>query len=44
MKKEYLSPDFEVLSVELKDVLYVSVTEPTLPEIIGGGDEDETQF
>ena len=40
MKKEYIAPDLELIEYRLhKDILVVSPTEETIPEIIVGGGE-----
>ena len=38
MKKNYIAPDLEVVAYRMRDILVVSPTEETIPEIIGGGD------
>lgn len=41
MKNEYVSPEFEVLKVDMiEDVLQTSPLESQIPSTIGGGGED----
>ncbi|MBQ5347697.1 MAG: hypothetical protein IIU39_06595 [Ruminococcus sp.] len=40
MKKEYVSPEFDLFKVTLEDVILASILEETIPEIIGGDEEE----
>lgn len=40
MRKEYVTPELETVKFDLMDVLSASPTEATIPEIIGGDDDD----
>lgn len=47
MKKVYESPEMTVIKVYMGDTLLVSITEETIPEVIGGGgggDEEIISF
>ena len=37
MRKEYITPELEVVKITMKDVIMASIIEETLPEVIGGG-------
>lgn len=39
MKKEYLSPEFDIFKVTLEDVILASILEDPIPSDIGGDDE-----
>ena len=40
MRKEYVTPELETVKFTLRDVILASITEETLPEVIGGDDEE----
>ena len=42
MKKKYVAPELETVKFDLKNVILASIEEETIPEIIGGGEEDGT--
>ena len=43
MRKEYIAPELETVKFGLKEVILSSLpVEETLPEIIGGDDEDSS--
>ena len=42
MRKEYTSPELEMVKFTMRDVILASIIEETIPEVIGGdGDSSE---
>lgn len=41
MKKKYVAPELETVKFDLKNVILASIEEETIPEIIGGGGEED---
>ena len=39
MRRKYVSPDFETVKFEFKNVILASIEEETIPEVIGGDDD-----
>lgn len=40
MRKKYIAPDMETVKFVLNDVIMYSVPESSIPEIIGGDDDE----
>lgn len=40
MRKKYVSPELETVKFTMKDVILASIIEETIPEIIGGDEEE----